>query len=86
MAEKVYSGDDVGSRMLHMMELQDIWSTCYGVLTSPGWHSAQEKEQAKQIQTALNMLQNFMQVDYKDSTYAKIINNLPKPDEIGDAQ
>jgi hypothetical protein len=82
---KVLHADDVGTRLQHMMDLQDQWSTAYGILTRPGYHSALEESRAKQLETALDLLQHHMEAEYNGTQYAVTINDLPKdPKEIPD--
>lgn len=77
--------DDVGTRLEHMMELQNTWNTVYGMLTRPGYHTALEKERAGQLEIALSLLQHHMEAEYNPTSVAKVINNLPKnPTEITD--
>jgi hypothetical protein len=77
---KVLHGDDIGTRLSHMMELQDLWSTAYGVLTRPYiWHSPLEELRAKEIEMALDLLQHHMEAEYNLTQYAKEINEVSKP-------
>lgn len=79
---KTYSMSDVGTRMDHIMDLHELWSSAYGMMTSGGWHSLKEAEEVKKLETALEMLNYHLQNDYKDTPYAKVINALPKAEEI----
>ena len=73
--KKLHS-DDVGTRMQHMMELQDLWSTAYGILTRPDlYHTPLEEERAKNIGIALDLLQHHMEAEYNIVNYAKEIND-----------
>lgn len=72
------SGDDLGRRADHLMQLQDYWNTCYGILTTPGFHTMAEKERAKNLQIALDLLMSYASAGYDCHAYAKEINNLPK--------
>jgi len=84
---KVLKADDVGTRLTHMMELQDVWSTCYAILTRGGYHSELEQVRAAQLDVALDLLQHHLEAEYSGTSYAKIINDLPKdPKEITDVQ
>ena len=77
---KVLHGDDVGTRLSHMMELQDLWSTAVGILTRPDlYHTSLEEERAKNISIALDLLQHHLEAEYNLISYAKEINNVPKP-------
>ncbi len=76
--------DDVGTRLTHLMELQDLWATTLGILTRPGFHTVLEKERAGQLEIALALLQHHMEKDYDPTSTAREINNLPKDaKEIG---
>ena len=82
---KVLNADDVGTRLQHMMDLQEQWSTAYGILTRPGYHSKLEEDRAKALETALDLLQHHMEAEYNGTPYARAINDLPKnPKEIPD--
>jgi hypothetical protein len=82
---KSLKAEDVGTRLQHMMDLQDQWSTAYGILTRPGYHSKWEEDRTKALETALGLLQHHMEAEYNGTTYARTINDLPKnPKEIPD--
>jgi hypothetical protein len=77
---KVLHGDDVGTRLSHMMDLQMLWSDVYGILTRPNlFHTELEQARALQLEIALNLLQNHLESEYNLIQYAKEINDLPKP-------
>jgi hypothetical protein len=75
---KDISMDDLGTRMNHYMDLQHYWSSAHFILTRPGYHTQAEKDRAKSLETALSLLQHFMEVDYNPTTIARVINALPK--------
>ena len=77
---KVLHGDDIGTRLSHMMDLQMLWSDVYGILTRPTlFHTELEQARALQLEIALNLLQNHLESEYNLVQYAKEINDLPKP-------
>jgi hypothetical protein len=76
---KVLHAEDVGTRITHMMELQNTWSTCLGILTCPGYHSPLEEIRAKELETALDLLQHHLEAEYNMVKYAEVINALPQP-------
>ena len=77
---KVLHADDVGTRIEHMMQLQELWSTAYGILTRPSlFHTDLEKARAVQLEIALDLLQHHLEAEYNLVQYAKEINDLPKP-------
>jgi hypothetical protein len=79
---KVLHGDDIGTRLSHMMELQDLWATAYGILTRPDlFHTKLEEERAQQLSIALDLLQHHMEKEYNELPYAKEVNNPPDLDE-----
>lgn len=78
MTVKLYSMDDIGSRAEHMADLHDLWSFAYGQLTTDRYHSGNEDIQAKELEIALNLLVHHMESEYRPTTYAQVINNLPK--------
>jgi hypothetical protein len=72
---KLLNANDVGTRLEHMMQLQDLWSTAYSILTRPNiWHSDLEIERAMHLQIALDLLQHHMEAEYNETQYARIIN------------
>lgn len=75
---KLYTLDDVGTRMEHYADLQDIWSFGLGYLTRAGWHTNEEKLQASYLVIALELLAQRMEEEYKPTVYAQEINALPK--------
>lgn len=83
-SRKVLNGEDQGTRVQHLMELQDYWSTCYGILTQPNvFHTSLEKARAVSLEIALDLLQHYIEAGYNTISLAKEINNLPKnPKEI----
>jgi hypothetical protein len=77
---KKLHGDDVGTRLEHMMDLQGLWSDVYGILTRPKmFHTEYEQIRAAQLELALDLLQHHMEAEYNLTNYAKEINDLPKP-------
>lgn len=73
---KVLHGDDMGTRLEHMMQLQDLWSTAYAILTRPDlFHTELEKARAVQLEIALDLLQHHMEAEYNLVSYAKAIND-----------
>jgi hypothetical protein len=78
--KKVLHADDVGTRLEHMMQLQDLWSTSYGILTRDNfYHTGWEYNRAAALGIALDLLQHHMEAEYNLTQYAKEINDLPKP-------
>lgn len=73
----IFSGDDVGRRAEHLMELQKYWSDCLGILTAPGFHTASEQVRAENLKTALDLLMTYAAAGFSATTYAKWINDLP---------
>ena len=71
---KVLHSDDMGTRLQHMMDLQDLWSTSLGIMTRPGYHSDWEAERVKVLEIALDLLQHHMESEYNLVNYAKAIN------------
>ena len=80
---KTYNMDDVGTRIEHMSDLQDIWSGGLAMLLSGTYHAPQELDQVKELEIALKLLENHMTHAYSDVKYAKDINDLPRnPEDI----
>ena len=78
---QTYGMNDVGTRLEHMMQLQDLWGFGLQQLTTNNVnHSQKEVEQAKKLESALELLTYHMMNDYDASAYAKAINEL----KIGD--
>ena len=77
---KVLHGDDVGTRLSHMVELYDLWNTAYGILTRPDlFHTDLEKARAVTLELALDLLSHHIESEYNLTNYARTINDLPKP-------
>src|ERR1035437_8748414 len=76
---KVLHADDVGTRLEHMMQLQDLWSTAYSIVTRPNlFHTELEQTRSVQLENALDLLQDHMEAEDNLTQYAKEINELPK--------
>lgn len=85
LERKRVSMADVGTRLSHLMELQELWSTGLQILTTGTYHTDEEDNQAKELEIALRLLAFHMMNDYNATPYAQEINNLPKdPKEIKD--
>ncbi len=77
--EQKYKAEDVGTRIQHMMELQEMWSTCYAILTRPDlYHTELENARALALGVALDLLQNHLEAEFNSVKYARVINELPK--------
>ena len=81
---KVLHGDDVGTRLSHMVELHDLWNTAYCILTRPGYHSPLEEERAKQLSIALDLLMHHLSAEYNETFNAREINDISKPNPKDD--
>jgi hypothetical protein len=80
---KLYAMEDVGTRLEHLADLQDLWSGGLAMLLSGTYHSALELEQVEKLEIALKLLENHMTHAYSDVKYAKDINELPRnPEDI----
>lgn len=80
-----YGMDDVGTRLQHLAELHLLWSDGLEILTRGTYHSSFEQEQALELEHALKLLSSAMEIDYKPTKYAQVINSLPAdPTEIKD--
>ncbi len=55
-----------------------LWSFALGILTVGTYHSQPEIDQAQELEIALRLLESHMLCDYSPSTYAQVINNLPR--------
>lgn len=77
---KRLSMEDVGKRMDHMNDLHNIWSFALGQLTDMNARDFNLYRQgdADKLQTALDLLTYHMQNEYSPTTYAQVVNNLPK--------
>jgi hypothetical protein len=81
MTVKLLAMDDVGTRMEHLADLQDLWSFALGLLTAGTYHTEPELEQTSKLETALELLEAHMLTGYCPTAYAQTINNLPKPEK-----
>ena len=76
---KVLHAEDIGTRLTHMMELQQIWSDVYGILTTDHFHTELEQIRAIQLGIALDLLQHHLEAEFNMTNYAKDINEgMPK--------
>jgi hypothetical protein len=82
--KQLYIMEDMQTRAQTLMELQDLWSHGLQVLTTKGWHSDKEKQQAQYLAIALELLQQVLECEYSPKNYAIVINTLPKAEEIPD--
>jgi hypothetical protein len=77
---KALNSNDMGTRLQHMMDLQDLWSTAYSILTRPNtYHTPLEESRAKALEIALDLLQHHMESEYNEVQYAKEINDNHNP-------
>jgi hypothetical protein len=70
--------NDVGTRLEHLSDLQELWSTGLDILTRGTYHSEREKAQAEELEIALKLLENHMTKDFNMQPYAREVNELPK--------
>lgn len=75
---KLMTGEDNGSRMSHLADLQELWSFGLGILTAGSWHTELETKQAHDLEIALELLEINMALYVPLTAYAQDINNLPK--------
>lgn len=62
-----YKADDIGTRLQHMVELHELWNVAHEICTRPGlWHSPLEEMRAKELNSALTLLQHHMTAEYKE--------------------
>lgn len=79
-----YKPGDVGTRMEHLMDLQEMWSSGLAAMLSSesSHHSEVGQKIVKKIEGALDLLEGYLRgvkdVDY----YCKLIDNLPPAEEI----
>src|ERR1700688_3044697 len=76
-AMKTGSLDDVGTRMQHLTELYDLWSTGLDVITRFDRHAPFYAEKKKELENALKLLMFHMQKDYKDKSIREEVDLLP---------
>ena len=69
---------DHGTRLEHLMDLQDLWGRGLAICTQGMYQTEPEKERAKELKIALKLLVAHMQKDFPDVDYAREINALPK--------
>ena len=69
---------DHGTRLDHLMDLQDLWGRGLAICTQGIYISEAEKQRAKELEIALKLLAAHMQKDFPDVDYAREINALPK--------
>ena len=73
-----YSMKDVGTRLDHLADLQELWSFALSIETMGQYQTEPSMERAAKLEGALQLLTAHMMNDYSATTYAQEINNLPK--------
>lgn len=68
--------DEIGRRIDHLAELHWFWSKGLHVFMQGEWHSEWEKTKQKELETALNLLENYMMLGFSSADYAKEINRV----------
>jgi hypothetical protein len=71
------SMDDIGTRMLHLTQLYELWQTGLDVIERFDKHSPFYGEKKKELENALKLLQFHMAKDYQERPYRKEIDLLP---------
>jgi|SRR6185295_14561665 len=80
---KPFSMEDVGRRIDHLSDLQELWGWGLAALTAGTYHTDSEMAQAKELEIALKLLEQHMLIGFDPTKYAQVINNLPeKAEEI----
>ena len=80
---RTYGMSDIGTRLEHLADLQDLWGTALCILTTGTYHNEREIAQAADIEIALKLLEKHMANDYNETQYARDINDLPRnPEDI----
>ena len=77
-----YKMSDIGSRMEHLADLHELWQFALGIETAGKYQSEPSMERAARLEGAIQLLTAHMLNDYDPTTYAQVINNLPKPKDI----
>lgn len=68
---------DVGTRLEHLIDLHALWS--WGLhISTQGYQTTIDIERAKDLTSAIKLLDAHMEKDFKYVDYAKVINELPK--------
>jgi hypothetical protein len=79
---KILRMSDIGTRLDHLMELQELWGTGVAIarrLKDQGsYQSETERKMEEELETALKLLAAHIQKDFPNTDYAREINNLPK--------
>ena len=75
---KPMTGDDPGTRLEHLADLQELWAFGLGVLTVGSYHTEEEVKQAHDLEIALELLEINMALYAPLTAYAREINLLPK--------
>ncbi len=82
---KVLHGDDVGTRLSHMVELYDLWNKSGRVrMPYAVFHTDLEKARAVTLELALDLLSHHIESEYNLTNYARTINDLSKPNSKPD--
>jgi hypothetical protein len=81
-----YNLNDLGTRIQHLSDLHELWSSGLEIMLRGTYHSEPELELIKELEICLKHLTNHMAKDYgiEQVKYAKIINEIgttPPPPE-----
>ena len=72
------TNDDVGTRMQHILDLYEMWTTGLDVLERFDKNPPMYAERKQQLTSALTLLGYVMERHYNDHAYVVTINELPK--------
>jgi len=75
--------EDVGTRLDHLTQLKDLWEFAHTMLVNQNklYSTAEDKIEAKKLESALEMLNHHMQKDYSEFNYRIEINTIPRARE-----
>ena len=73
-----YDMSDIGTRLQHLADLQELWSYALGIETAGKYQTEPSIERAHRLEAALQLLEAHMMNDYSPTTYAQVINSLPR--------
>ncbi len=75
------SMDDIGSRMHHLTDLYDLWTTGLDVIERFDKHHPFYEARKKELESALRLLNYHMQKDYSENLYRQAVDTLPSHGE-----
>jgi hypothetical protein len=81
---EINSMDDIGTRMEHLADLHELWTSGIEILSRGTYQTVFEQAMIEELEIARTLLARHMAKDYQQSSYAQEINKIgttPPPEE-----